>query len=169
MTINDRPRFYARKGRGNDPPPLPVDTLEIEIDIERKIMNPSFPAQFARLSILYRAANLAADQVQAATAALPVNSSLRRDKQDQYSVLLGLLNALQLQIDSMLPSVAAEVLADIQPILDDLRFFVGGTLRRQVNQPVDPEEPVEFVDDGPMLAVMLFLQRSALIGEGKGA
>lgn len=128
-------------------------------------MNPSFPAQFARLSILYRAANLAADQVQAAAAALPVNSQEHRAEQDRYWIQLSLLNALQIEIDSMLPSVAAEVLTDADSVLADLRFFVGGTLRRQVNQPVDPAEPVRFVDDGPELALLLFLQRYPLTNQ----
>ena len=128
-------------------------------------MNPSFSAQFARLSILYRAANLAADQVQAATAALPVNSPERRAEQDRYGILLVLLKDLQTEIDSMLPSVAAEVLTDADSVLADLRFFVGGTLRRQLNQPLDPEEPIQFVDDGPELAGLLLLQRYPLTNQ----
>ncbi len=146
----------------------PFDTLEIEIDIERKIMNPSFPAQFARLYILYRAANLAADAVQAAAAALPVNSPERRAEQDRYSVLLSLLNSLQIEINSMAVSVAAEVLTDRETVLADLRFFVGGILRRQVNQPIDSAELIRFVDDGPELADLLFRQRQAMISGGYG-
>lgn len=132
-------------------------------------MNASFPAQFARLSILYRAANLAADRAADISASLPINSPERRAQQDRYSVLLGLLNALQIEIEAMLPSIAAEALTHADSVLADLRFFVGGTLRRQVNQPLDPEEPIKFVDDGPELAALLFSQRFALTGEGKGA
>lgn len=129
-------------------------------------MNPSFPAQFARLSILYRAGNLAADRVQAAAAALPVNSPERRAEQDRYGVLLGLLNALQIEIDAMTVSVAAEVLADPETVLADLRFYVGEKLRLQLAQPLDLTEPVEVVDAGPELAALLFDQRAALVGEG---
>lgn len=132
-------------------------------------MNLSYHAQLARLVLLYRAGNLAADRVQAAAAALPVNSPERRAEQDRYGVLLGLLNALQIQIDAMAVSVAAEVLSDPETILTDLRFFVGDILRRQLNQPTDPADPVEVVDDGPELAALLFAQRAALVGEGEGA
>lgn len=131
-------------------------------------MNSSYPAQFARLTVLYRAANLAADEVQAAAAALPVNSPERRAEQDRYWIQLSLLNALQIQLDSMLPSVAAEVLTDADSVLADLRFFVGGILRRQVNQPLEHKEPDRFVDDGPELADLLFRQRQAMISGGYG-
>lgn len=114
------------------------------------------------LMVLWETINSHANELAAQAAYMQPQNAERRAIMDKYYILLDALNVVQEQLIEAKRAAVRE-LPQSDAYVVDLLVKYGVAERRQLNAPLDPEEPIQWADDRPYIASVIVDQVQAAI------
>jgi hypothetical protein len=116
------------------------------------------------LMVLFNTINNTANDIAAEAALIRPLDPRRQEVMDRYYILLDALNIVQNQLADIKQAAIVDTPSNVDYIRDLLAQY-GVAERRQLNAPLDPEEPIQWADDRPWIAEQVVAQIQAAMAK----